>query len=165
MLAIQLVTVTWTKASRGGPAAAQRNQLPRAFALLPHGGSLNVIQRHVFKEVASGEFESRIASSGQAPSPPTNVDGLLLEEADNQLVIGFSWNSHIHGMPNRGFKRQVAVLALGESAQVRVNGRHSAEAHWYTQHSFNVAYGSQMNKNVFLDDAFTHVISLEENLF
>lgn len=165
MLAIQLVTVSWTKASRGGSAAAQRNQLPRAFVLRPHGASLNVIQRHAFNEVASGEFESRIATSGQAPSPPTTIEGLLLEEADNELHIGFSWNRGIHGMPNRGFRRRMIVLASGESGQVRVNGRHSAETHWYTQHSFNVAYGSKLHENVFIGTKFTHVISLEENLF
>ena len=165
MLAIQIITVTWTKASRGGSAAAKRNQIPRAFVLRSHGGSLNVIQRHAFNEVASGEFESRAFTSGQAPSPPTSIEGLLLEEVNNELIIGFSWNGNVHGMPNRGVKRRVGVLAAGENAQVRVNGRRSAEAQWYTQHTFNVAYGSKLAENAFVDGPFTYVSSLEENLF
>jgi hypothetical protein len=165
VLAIQIISVAWTKASRGGVAAAQRNQIPRAFLLRSHGGSLNVIQRHAFNEIAPGEFESKAITAGQAPTPPTNVEGLLLEEANDELVIGFSWNPIIHGMPNRGLKRRLVALSAGTSAQVRVNGRHSAEAQWYTQHTFNVAYGSKAHASVFIGGPFTHVISLEENLF
>jgi hypothetical protein len=165
VLAIQVVTVTWTKASRGGTAAVQRNQIPRAFMLRSHGGSLNVIQRHAFKEIAAGEFESRAITIGQAPSPPTNIEGLLLDEVNNEVVIGFSWNGNVHGMPNRGVMRRLAVLASDENAQIRVNGRHSAEAQWYTQHTFNVAFGAKVAENAFVDRLFTHVISLEDNLF
>jgi hypothetical protein len=165
MLAIQIVTVTWTKASRGGATAADRNQIPRAFELRLHEGSPNVIQRHVFKEFSAGKFESRPVTFGQAPSLPAHVEGLLLEKTADNLVVGFSWIRNIHGMPDRGHKRRVASLVDGESAQIRVNGRHSAGAQWYTQHTFNVAYGSDIREGVFLGGAIAHVISLEENLF
>lgn len=165
MLAIQIVTVTWTKASRGGVAAVDRNQIPRAFTLRLHGGSLNVVQRHVFKEVSAGKFESRPMTSGQAPSLPTDVEGLLLEQTADELVVGFSWSRNIHGMPDRGHRRRVASLVDGESAQIRVNGRHSAGAQWYTQHTFNVAYGSDIREGVFAGGTITRVISLEESLF
>lgn len=48
---------------------------------------------------------------------------------------------------------------------MRVNGRHSGGAQWYTQHTFNVAYGAKLTENAFLQDRFTHSLSLEENLF
>lgn len=164
-LAIQLVTVSWTKASRGGPAAARRNQLPRAFLLHAHGGSFNVIDRHAFMEVAPGEFSRRLSRTGQAPTLPAQVDGLLLEERGGQLVVGFRWDGNIHGKPDRGHRRRVGALAPGESAQLRLNGRHSSDAHWYSQHTFNLAYGPRHDEHSFVSRPFTHVFCLEEILF
>jgi len=166
LLAIQIVSVTWTKLSRGGPAAALRNRIPRAFLLHSHGKSLNVIQRHDYAEASSGEFECTSLSTGQAPVPPTNVEGLLLEQRqDGTLSIGFAWNGDVHGMPKRERKGRILVMLPGEVAQLRINGRHSAGNQWYTQHTYNVAFGPSLHENVFIERPFEKGISLEEHLF
>ncbi len=165
VLAIQVITVFWTKSGRASPVAARRNQIPRAFELRRHGGSLNVIQRHAFHETASGDFSSHPPSCGRAPNPLKGIDGLMLDHAGEGLSIGFWWDLGVHGMPYRNCSRRLVELKPGESVQLRVNGRHSGEGHWYTQHTFNVAYAPRLHERVFLDRDFTHAVSLEENLF
>jgi hypothetical protein len=164
MLAIQIVTVQWSKRSRGGDAAAVRNRIARAFLLKSHAGSLNVIDRRGFAEDGAGGFVARVDSTGPAPQPPCNSDGLLLQMCDGHLLVGFEWDLHRHGMPRRERKRRAAVLRPGESAQLRVNGRH-AHYHWYTQHTFNVAWGCGFDEDVFVGRAFDHVVSFEAHLF
>jgi hypothetical protein len=166
LLAIQIVSVTWTKLSRGGSAAALRNRIPRAFLLHRHGKSFNVVQRHDYAEVSSGEFDCTSFSSGQAPTPPTDVEGLLLERRqDGSLSIGFAWNGNVHGMPKRERKGKILVMFPGEVAQLHINGRHSAGKQWYTQHTYNVALGPDLHENVFIERPFEKRISLEEHLF
>jgi hypothetical protein len=168
MLAIQIVKVGWSKRGRGGAAATERNRIPREFPLEPHGGSLNVIARHIFFEVEVGKFVAE-TSTGQAPQLPSNNEGLLLEECEGKLLVGFAWDFNRHGMPERRRKRRAAVLLPGETAQMRLNGRHGGYAHhghhWYTQHTFNVAYGADLTENIFARGAFDHSISFEDQLY
>ena len=164
MFAIQVVKIQWSKRSRGGTAATERNRVPRAFLLKPHGGSLNVIARHLFVEADTGKFVAQSVTTGQAPQLPSNCEGLLLEECEGKLIVGFAWDLYLHGMPKRRQKRRAAVVLPGETAQIRLNGRHSYEQHWYTQHTFNVAYGHNLTENIFLREKFDHSVSFEDHL-
>lgn len=165
MIAIQIVEVHWSKQSRGGAAATERNRIPREFLLRPHGKSLNVIARHLIFEVDAGKFVARNVSTGEAPKLPSNREGLLLEESEGKLLVGFAWDLYLHGMPKRRQKRRAAVVLPGETAQICVNGRHSLGTQWYyTQHTFNIAYGHDLTENIFLRGAFDHLFSFEEKL-
>jgi hypothetical protein len=134
---------------------------------------LNVVQRHVFREVAPGRFEETSRGTERVPALPTNMDGLLLEESGDKLNVCFKWDWQVHGMPPRPrhvvsglVKPRVLVLAAGETLQLRVNGRHNgSDEQWYTQYTFNVAYGPRLAENVFIGGPFTQSVSMEEHLF
>ena len=163
--AVQIVSVHWTKRSRGYPAADRRNQIPRAFPLLPQGENFQVIERRDFREMDSGEFACVAVRTGTAISLPRIIDGLALEAQGNQLLVQLQWNVNFHGMPRRHSPSRTLRIAAGEVAQISINGRHSAEAQWYTQHCYNIAFAEAIAQDVFVMAGFQHVLSLEENLF
>src|SRR5262249_31713878 len=134
MLAVQIVSVSWTKASRGNPGAAQRNRIPRAFPLLGKMDGSDFIERHQFREAASGVFQEAPCSHEVLPLLSVQMDGLLLELTGGKLRVGFKWTEHLHGMPplprevySRAVKGQAFVLSAGDSLQLRINGRHGGK--------------------------------------
>lgn len=68
-------------------------------------------------------------------------------------------------MPKRERKSKILVMLPGEVAQLHINGRHSAGNQWYTQHTYNVAFGPNLHENVFIERPIEKGISLEEHLF
>ncbi|MFZ6874973.1 hypothetical protein ACO0LF_23165 [Undibacterium sp. Di27W] len=163
--AIQVISICWSKRSRGAPAADRRNQIPRAFALSMQAGSFQVIERRDFHETPHGEFACLAVRTGIASILPCKVDGLLLEMQGNQLLARLQWDKHFHGMPKRYGPTRPLCMAPGETAQIIINGRHSAEAQWYTQHCYNIAFAEKMTQDAFVRAGFEHVLSLEANLF
>ncbi|MFZ6744012.1 hypothetical protein ACO0LC_12340 [Undibacterium sp. JH2W] len=163
--AIQVISVCWSKRSRSYPAANRRNQIPRAFPLSLQAGSSQVIERRDFHEAHHGEFTCSSVRTGIASTLPCKVDGLLVEVMGNQLLARLHWDKNFHGMPQRYNPVRSLCMELGETAQIIINGRHSAEAQWYTQHCYNIAFAGKMMQDVFVKAGFQHVFSFEENLF
>lgn len=129
----QRVRTTWTKRSRGGPAASVRNRVPVAFAL-PAGA--------VVQEVQVDE------STGFAPRSELRavdeLDGGLLREADGGLavqVVPSPW-----GRPWRRWRPPPVRLEPGEWLRRQINLRFGATcgcgSDWsYRLETLNVAYG------------------------
>lgn len=163
--AVQIVSVHWTKRSRGYPAADWRNQIPHAFPLLPQAGNFQVIERRDFRETDSGEFACATVRTGAAIVLPRIVDGLVLEAQGKQLLARLQWEKNFHGMPQRYSPSRTLRIVEGEIAQICINGRHSAEAQWYTQHCYNIAFAKTIEQDVFTSSNFSHLLNLEENLF
>jgi|GEM_PF-5394666 len=163
--AVQIVSVYWTKRSRGFPAADKRNQIARAFPLLSHTGHFHVIERRDFREADGGEFACASIRTGPAMVLPCKIDGLVLEWRGNQLLVRLKWDKGFHGMPLRHSPSRTLTIAAGETAQISMNGRHSADTQWYTQHCYNIAFAETIAHDVFTRSSFSHLLNLEENLF
>ncbi|WIX87938.1 hypothetical protein [Amycolatopsis sp. DG1A-15b] len=131
----QRVRTTWTKRSRGGPAAAVRNRVPIAFPL-PAGTQL-----HVVNVDESTGFEPRFELR-----PLSELDGVQLREADgglSVLVVPSPW-----GMPKRNWPRSPVRLERGEWLRWQFNLRFgstcSCGSEWsYRLETLNLAYGTR----------------------
>ncbi|MEQ0563670.1 hypothetical protein ABJI51_31720 [Amycolatopsis sp. NEAU-NG30] len=128
----QRVRTTWSKRSRGGPAAAVRNRVPAAFPL-PEGA--------VVHEVDVDE------STGFVPRfrLPDELDGVTLREAGGELTVWLglapmSW-------PRREWRPEPVCLRPGEWLRWQINYRFGSTCEcggaWrYRLETLNVAYGT-----------------------
>lgn len=130
---VQRVQTWWTKASRGGAAAALRNSAPTVFPL-PSGfvsGLHDVVMRE-FNEFAPQARELDLVDPG-----------LGLRVADGLLWIGPPVTSSF-SMPRRTSRPPARRIAPGQWIQWLINYRlvGSCGGEWhYRLDAFNVAYG------------------------
>ncbi len=130
----QRVRTTWTKRSRGGPAAATRNRVPVAFPL-PDGARLHEV--HVDESTGFvPRFERRTLDE---------LDGVRLRETDGGLSVQLelapmSW-------PVREWRPAPVHLRSGEWLRRQINYRFGStcecSAQWrYQLDRLNLAYGA-----------------------
>lgn len=140
----QWVRVSWTKLSRGGPAAAVRNALP-AGCVLPElpGRSAHVVR---MREEAGFAPVETVADVGTL-----NVS---LREVGGRLRV-LPRIGPLHGLPPRKRRPPAVKLAPGEWVRWRLNYRFSSSAgmqDWsYWLDTFNVGYGD-LSAEVFLGE-------------
>jgi hypothetical protein len=131
----QRVRTTWTKRSRGGPAASVRNRVPIAFPLPAETGL------HEVDVDESTGFEPRFSVR-----PLAELDDVVLSEADgglSVLVIPSPW-----GMPRRAWRPPPIRLRPSEWLRWQVNLRFGATcgcgSDWsYRLETLNLAYGGR----------------------
>jgi hypothetical protein len=141
MIMVQKLVTRWTKQSRGGAAAAERNATPREALLPPLGATRRDVLVHtiVFREDA-----------GFVPTPSVDVigiDGLtkITDELDlaleeDTLHVCFRW-SDACGAPGRPNGRAIP-LRPAQWCRVLHNGRHAREDQWVYQNTvLNVGTG------------------------
>jgi hypothetical protein len=127
----QRVRTTWTKRSRGGPAASLRNRVPVTFPL-PDGAPLHEVTAN-----ESTGFEPRFTVLDA-------LDGVTLREADGSLAVRVepaprSW-------PHRDWRPAPVRLRAGEWLRWQINYRFGSTcecgAQWrYRLETLNLAYG------------------------
>lgn len=118
-IVVQKVTVHWTKASRGGRAAAARNRCPVAFRL-PEAA-----RWHHVEMAGHDAFAPRSESSGALPT--TAVDELGLRGVDGHLRIRPNLSSS--WAPMREW-RPAAELSHGERLRWQVSYRVGLDGGW-----------------------------------
>ncbi|WP_206797598.1 hypothetical protein [Amycolatopsis sp. MtRt-6] len=133
----QRVRTTWTKRSRGGPAAAVRHRVPVAFPL-PPGVGLHEVQAD-----ESTGFEPRFRVR-----PLAELGGVLLREASTGLSVqvepaAMSW-------PNREWRPEPVHLRPGEWLRWQINYRFGSTCEcgsdWsYRLDTLNLAYGGPVD--------------------
>lgn len=128
----QWVRTSWTKQSRGGPAATRRNTAPVAF-VLPMARCPLV---HEIRMDESDDFEPRISVVEGVP----DRSGVLLTEADGRLrvqLVHSAW-----GSPRNRRRAPVVRLSPGEWVRCQVNYRFSGYHGWsYRLDTLNLFYG------------------------
>lgn len=130
---VQRVQTWWTKASRGGAAAAVRNSAPTAFPLPP--GFVSGLHDVVLREFEEFAPVARVLDLADA--------GLELRVTDGLLRIGPPVTS-VFSMPRRISRPPALRIAPGQWIQWLINyrlvGSRGGEWH-YRLDTFNVAYG------------------------
>ena len=131
----QRVRTTWTKQSRGGPAASARNRVPITFPF-PEG-----VELHEVNVDESTGFSPRFAVR-----PLTELDGVKLREVDGELSVlvelaPMSW-------PKREFRPAPVHLRPGEWLRWQINYRFGSTCEcggqWrYRLETLNLAYGGR----------------------
>ena len=169
-LIVQIISLRWSKQSRGGPGATARNKVARALPLHDTTSEGWHLERWHYQEAADGSFSPAPVRAGQFTSLPARFDGLLLSHEVRQdqaiLKAQLCWDKYFHGMPPRHTPSSTLRLTVGETAQICINGRHGlGNAHTYTRHCYNIAYGGQIAADVFVAQPFRHRLELEAQLF
>jgi hypothetical protein len=148
---VQWVRTSWTKASRGGAAAARRNAAPVAF---PLPGVAAPLMHEVL--MSEGEdFQPRSSQTGAVPDEIVSlrlVDGLLRVRLEPTPF----------GMPRRWRRPPALRLAPGEWLRWQINYRFSYPAArggaWtYRLDTLNLAHAAQVPAGIFLGEP-THWI-------
>ncbi|MEU4525581.1 hypothetical protein AB0F52_43515 [Amycolatopsis sp. NPDC024027] len=129
----QRVRTTWTKRSRGGPAAAVRNRVPIAFPLPPG------VELHDVHVDESTGFEPRFALR-----PLGELESVTLREAEGGLSVLVT--PSLWGTPKRNWRPSPVRLEPGEWLRWQFNLRFGATcgcgSDWsYRLETLNLAYG------------------------
>lgn len=160
---VQQVDILYTKASRGAPQATVRNNLPRAFVML--GGGDDAFYFEHYKLLEPKEFVSSLQEQSRAVSPPKRKNSLVIELSENSVTLGLMWNASI-GQPRRENKPRVATIKAGQTARLSINGRHASySGQFYTETTYNVAFGDSLANDIFLKAEPDSVFDLRADLF
>lgn len=132
----QWVRTSWTKRSRGGPAAARRNQAPTGFVL----PALTCPAVHEVRMDESEDFRPRESLRAGVP----DRSGVRLREVDGRLRVELVVTPF--GMPPRWRRPPGVWLTRGDWVRWRVNYRFSwpmarGGAWSYRLDTLNLAYG------------------------
>ena len=131
---VQWVRTTWTKASRGGDAAARRNAVPDGFALPP-------LEAHLAHVIRMHECDGFEPHDGREVRSKVDVQ---LREADGRLRV-YPGVEPMFGLPPRKRRPPGVRLVPGQWVRWQLNYRFSSALGirgWtYWQDTFNVAYG------------------------
>lgn len=163
MLAVQVVKISWTKATRGAPHSNMRSALPRAFPI-DAGTATCIVQHHRMAEWEG--FEPRMASVVQLQNYPGSVDALrIVAGRQGAFELGFI-AGELPGQPRRHSIPAAVVLLPGQYARLSMNARHtSSHGQHYTETIFLVACGEAMPANRFTQAPPDHEIDLKDDLF
>lgn len=163
LIAVQVVEIGWTKATRGAPRANERARLPRAF-ILPHTGAAYACQHYLMHEQEG--FAAVLKKERQADRAPLKERSLILRERDDGvLVLGLKWDPS-EGQPRRSPSNSAIRLAPGQSARLVLNGRHTSYlGQEYSEVIYNVAYGEAIAPERFLCAEADRQFSLAAHLF
>ena len=140
---VQQVQTSWTKLSRGGPAAADRSRVPVAYPL-PADLRAPIVHR-----VPHCESDSFIPQDEERDFK-IESQGMRLRYAELALIddgerLRVALHPSTHGMPRRHRRPPSVGLLPGQWLRWQVNyrfvGVNSGEWH-YRLDTFNVAYGA-----------------------
>ena len=152
MIIIQKVKVEWTKASRGGSGAEERNKVPEAFRL-----PIEVVQVRDFIFHTVGCLESNAFACEAdfetvvAPDRPDTLP-LKIQWSAGVVETRFIWSKNECGAPRRN-SHSLFQLQPGQWGRFICNGRFSKDwdiSEWtYHKTVFNVAYVSEYDRDLF----------------
>ena len=171
MLTLQIISVKWhTPESRPAEHAARRNSLPRVLPLpdawLDASGFAVHTQAYTEHPRHSSRFEPEESRFQTFASLPEHFQSLHFCQESQALQIRLDDNGFYGEPPRR--KRSLFTLLPGQTAQLRLNGRHArfySDYHYYTQHTLNFAYRPKGDRRLFTSKPFAHSVSLEAVLF
>ncbi|WP_457324501.1 hypothetical protein [Roseateles sp. P5_E11] len=163
MLAVQVIEILWTKATRGAPRSNERVALPRAFPL--DGQPRTCLVQH-FKIAEWDDFQPRLLKSEMKDHVPGSEDVLRISAMPDQAFCLGILGTPSAGQPKRHALPGVVRLLPGEFARLVVNARHTTySGQYYSETIYNVACGDSVPADRFLAGNPDHDVDLKANLF
>jgi hypothetical protein len=152
---IQHITTVWTKQSRGGIAARQRNSVPSAFTIPAHGGGEPfMLHRLTFAEHVGFNPQSSILTANNF-SELKLVD-LSYSISDGTQAVRFHRDGDNAAKGSPRPSSDAFVLEEQNWGRIVYNGRYidRCTGNWsYEKHVYNIGWFSKWNLNVFCDSA------------
>jgi hypothetical protein len=173
MIVIQCLVTVWTKKSRGGPLASQRNATPEALPLtaglstavgecLVH--EVRFDESHGFQPEERWMEESQLA---KALSHTHLESSVRFQKVAEGLAVGFKWPGDA-GLPERRSLKRVFLLKPGEWGRLVYNGRfvvHDIGDWYYEKKVINISNGLSLEPTLFLSTEPAHSSSMLAELF
>lgn len=164
MLAVQIVEILWTKATRGAPRSNERPALPRAFPLNIDfaGYAVQHFRLAEWKNSFSPEL-IKVATSSSVPASEAELQ--IQVNPDGSFRLGFVGASD-GGQPKRRAISEVFTLFAGQYACIVVNARHTTHSgQYYSETTYNVTCGTTVAAERFLLGHPEHELNLKAWLF
>ena len=154
MLIVQRITTEWTKKSRGGVRAADRNTTPDAIQLPPTAGPAPSCLVHSIRFLEWENFACYSDVIESEIEEHFRVEPLFLRVRKDYVETRFVWSWNHCGAPKRE-SHDLFRLALGQWGRFVCNGRFGAESmsgrEWgYHKSVFNVAFVYAYDNDLFL---------------
>lgn len=160
MIAVQIISTTWTKASRGARLARIRNRVPKCLPLRLPNDIPNLLC-HSVAYSERNEFAEPIAVrvSTTCENNRFGCTNAEIELHDNSATLIYRYQT---GAPARRFFDKTGTYVAPEHsieiplncwASIEYNGRFSCidTGNWWYEHSVvNVAVGDVVSANVFM---------------
>lgn len=158
MVLIQEIRSIWSKASRGGAAAALRNSVPEA-APFPINKSRSAVHQVFHQILVYGEtndFAEPIKSeSVELAAGLTDIGCVKIRVSSERVIVSYEYDYRCGGLPPRQTRPGVNVgeerVVVPESwVRVRYNGRFSGDEWWYEKVVVNVGLFQRPDADIFI---------------
>ncbi len=167
MILIQEIRSVWSKASRGGAAAASRNSVPEA-APFPATGSTPTSHK-IFRQIltygeSNGFIEPLESEIAESEFDSITVGCVKIDVSPERLVVVYEYDYKRCGLPPRHSApgvnlREELIVARGSWARVKYNGRFGGDEWWYEKVVVNVGQFQKHDAGVFISARPAHEIS------
>ena len=164
MLAIQIVEILWTKATRGAPRSNERAALSRAFPFIAKPAAYAV--QHFRLAEWNSAFAPELVKVTSEPVVPRSEGALRIQVGtDDSFKLGFLGTPNA-GQPKRKAAPEVFTLLAGQFARLVVNARHATySGQYYSEIIYNVTCGPSVATERFLQGSPEHELDLKDILF
>jgi hypothetical protein len=165
---IQNINTAWSKQSRGGKLASERNAVPEALLFpleKPRKSAGGLIEHCLAYTEWEGFSTASYSSLIEEPAGKIRTGCVLIEPVGGELKVIFEYDTARAGMPIRysppGGKPSTRMrLQAGQWGRVLYNGRTaSEETWWYDKVVINVGLFKTLREDVFVSTQPTQVIS------
>ncbi len=164
MLALQVVEILWTKATRSAPRSNERAALSRAFPFDVEPAEY-VVQHFRLAEW-EGAFAPELVKVTSKPAVSGSEGALRIQAVPNgSFKFGFLGTPNA-GQPKRKALPETFTLLPGEYARLVVNARHATySGQYYSETIYNITCGPHVAADRFLQGHPEHELDLKANLF
>ena len=163
MLAIQIIEILWTKATRGAPRANERGALLRAYPLT--GGQAPYVVQYFRLAEWKSAFAPELVKVVANPSIPRSEAALsILEQPDGSFKFGFLGEHW--GQPKRPALPELFMLLADQYARLVINARHTSySGQHYSETIYNVTCGQNVASDRFFREKPDYELDLRAHLF
>lgn len=163
VILVQEIRSVWTKASRGGPAAALRNSVPEA-APFPTAAARPPADRIFHQALVYGEangFASPLKSEFAVSDAASLAVGCVkIHVSAGRLLVAYEYDHRAGGLPPRLDRPDEEItLPPGSWARVKHNGRFTGDEWWYEKLVVNVGLFRRPDPAAFLATPPPHEIN------
>lgn len=164
MLAVQIIEILWTKATRGAPRANERAALLRAYPFPGECAEYSLQQLRLAEW--KNAFAPELVQLVRKRSVPSSEGVLRIQSQPNgSFKLGFLGTPN-SGQPKRRAISEAFTLSADQHARLLVNARHTTHSgQYYSETIYNVACGINVAPDRFLLSKPEHELDLRDHLF
>jgi hypothetical protein len=166
MLVLQIITIIWSKATRGAPRAKERTVLPRSFAI----DALELIEEdcvvHCVEMAESASFVPTQRIEARVLPQISTYGALRIRRIDDEnYELALSQGS-LGGQPQHRPGPRTLRLQAGQYARLMINARHTSySGQYYSETIYNFCFGKRIPRERFLQPKPDLELDLKVDLF